>query len=99
MNKFLAHADTKDQLTTYLADKILKHEGLNKKTVVGAWRSQASSNDVDVSSLNSDQEETNGGSSSSRISCLFGSRLYWKTFRKGKTFPLESIVHDQSIIR
>ena len=80
MKNLLAHVKTKDEMTTYLAEKILQHAVLHRKNLVVAWRDKADASHKIVN-LNSSQEEAdtkillhavntaNNGASSLRIHC------------------------------
>lgn len=57
MKSLLAHTKTKDNITTYLAEKMTKHGQKNRKHVVVAWRDQAKGTHRDVTHLASTQEE------------------------------------------
>ena len=56
VKKLSGHVKTKDSLTAYIAEKILRHGSVNDKKVVVAWRDKAKSCHRIVN-LNSSQEE------------------------------------------
>ena len=57
MKNLLAHISTKDELTEFLARKILSHAEIVGKDVVVAWRSMAKATHFNAESLSSTQEE------------------------------------------
>lgn len=57
MNNLLAHTQTKDEMTAYLARKLIDQARILGKNLVVAWRDQVEASHRDVARLASNQEE------------------------------------------
>ena len=57
MPNLLAHVNTKDELTTYLAGKIYQNSQTHRKSVVVAWRDCVNATHRDVTYLASTHKE------------------------------------------